>query len=640
MTSSHKTSPPLLLALTLGALLTSQPGLANKWNAYGGGPGGGQYSDLKQINRDNIDDLEQAWEFKTGDFSYGDAKADATTFEANPIFANDTVYLCSPLGRTFALEPDTGKPRWTFDADIKKAGTALGLHVCRGVSYWEDDLVKNKGFCDKRVFMTTMDGRILAIDADTGKSCPDFGKDGQVQINDYDYVNDGPDVALSSPAAHYKDNLIVGGVVSSYSKAVAPNGIVRAFNARTGEETWNWNPLPEQMRKIMGGANVWPPMSVDEERGLVYLPTGSATVDPFGGHRKDNIPYANAVVALDGDTGEPVWNYQIVHHDLWDYDMPAQPIAVDIRQNGKRVPAVIQNTKMGLVFVFNRETGEPLFPIEERPVPQSDIPGEQSSPTQPFPTMPKPLTRLGLKAEDAWGVFFWDEGKCVDKMKPYRSEGLYTPPSLEGSVTLPSGYGGANWGNATYHPEENLLVVATTQIANVATLIPREQAGKIDINDHSNLNVGGPLEGTPYLYLSAPILSPFGSPCTPPPWGKLTAIDMDSGEVTWSIPFGAVPVPWAPFITTPEFWGSPLIGGPIATAGGLIFAGASLDKTFRAVDLKSGEVVWRNDLPAPGNATPMTYMYKGKQYVVIAAGGNAVAGTELGDAVVAFALAD
>lgn len=627
------------IILTLAGLLSAQPGAAASWNAYGGGPGGGQYSDLDQINRDNIDDLAQAWEFNTDDVSYGDATADATTFEANPIFANNSLYLCSPLGRTFALEPDTGKTRWVFDAKIQKAGSAFGVHICRGVSYWEDSQASSGEFCAKRVFMGTMDGRVIAIDADTGKACSDFGKNGQVQINEWDYVNKkGPDVAISSPPTVFKDKVIVGGVISSYSAPVYPNGIVRAFDARTGKQTWEWNPLPEEMRKIMGGVNVWPPMSVDEERGLVFLPTGSATVDPYGVNRKERIPFANAVVALKGDTGEPVWNYQIVHHDLWDRDMPAQPIAVDIQKDGKTVPAVIQNTKMGLIFVFNRETGEPLFPIEERPVPASDIPGEEASPTQPFPAMPKPLVKQGMTADEAWGVTFWDKGKCAEKISTYRSEGVYTPPSVQGSVTLPNGYGGVNWGNAAYDPDSNLLVVTATQIANVSFMIPRDQAGKVSITDHSNLDVGGPMEGTPYAYRSTPILSPFGSPCTPPPWGNMTAIDMNSGEVVWKIPFGAVPVPWAPSISTPEAWGSPLIGGPMATAGGLVFAGASLDKTFRAVDLKTGEIIWRHDLPAPGNATPMSYSYKGKQYVVIAAGGNSVAGTALGDSVVAFAL--
>jgi quinoprotein glucose dehydrogenase len=395
------------------------------------------------------------------------------------------------------------------------------------------------------------------------------------------------------------------------------------------------------MRKIMGGVNVWPPMSVDVERGLVFLPTGSATVDPYGTHRNAPIPYAGAVVAIKGDTGEPVWHYQIVHHDLWDYDLPSQPIAVDIRKDGKTIPVIIQMNKMGLTFVFHRETGEPVFPIEERPVPQSDIPGERSSPTQPFPTAFEPLTITEFNAEDVWGVTPWERESCREKVASYRSDGMFTPPSTKGSVTMPNGYGGVNWGNAAYVPYKNLLIVNATQLASVSYLLPRGDSREVSLTDHSKgSSVGGPLEDTPYAFLQTPILSPIGAPCTPPPWGTMTAIDMGTGKTVWKIPFGAVPVPFASWFSTPEDWGSPLIGGPMATAGGLVFAGASLDATIRAVDMATGEIVWDEDLPAPGNATPMTYEYKGKQYVVIAAGGNAVAGTKLGDSVVAFALDD
>jgi quinoprotein glucose dehydrogenase len=278
-----------------------------------------------------------------------------------------------------------------------------------------------------------------------------------------------------------------------------------------------------------------------------------------------------------------------------------------------------------------------LFPIEEREVPQSDIPGEMSSPTQPFPVLPKPLASHTIKP---WGVTFWDEGVCEDLVASFRNEGIYTPPSVKGSVTFPNGTGANNWGNASYHPGTNMLIVTTTQLASVNFLIPREEGMPSNVPGASSWDTGGAMKGTPYKFHTKPIMSPVGAPCTAPPWGLMTAIDMDSGKEVWKVPFGAVPVPWAPMFSTLESWGSPLIGGPISTAGGLIFAGASLDKKFRAVDLKTGEVVWRAALPAPGNATPMTYSYKGKQYVVIAAGGNAMAATTLDAAIVAFALED
>lgn len=621
--------------LLIISLFVFTPMTASAWTAYAGGPGGGQYAAHDQINQDNVEQLEQVWEHRSGDYSQGTAEADATTFESNAIFVNEKLYYCTPLGRIAALEPDTGKEVWLFDPGHKKVGTEFGVHICRGVSYWEDTEAAGDQSCKKRIIIAVGDGRIVEVDADSGERCSDFGNEGEVKLTDFDYVNPGT-VAMTSPPAIFNNLMFVGGVVSSYSEVLAPNGIVRAINIRTGEEVWNWNPVPEHLRQQMGGINVWPPMSVDEDRDLLFLPTGSATVDPYGAHRKELLPYANAVVALRASTGELIWHRQIVHHDLWDNDMPAQPILIDAKVSGNDVPAVIQFTKTGLMFSFNRETGEELFDIEERKVPASDVPGEKAHPTQPFPVKPSPLTIAKLDADNAWGLTFWDRGSCAKKIKTMRSDGLYTPPSLQGTVTLPNGYGGVNWGNAAYDPDRNWMIVNSTQIANVSKLYPREDIADFDITDHSNFDVGGPLEGTPYQYKSTPILSPFGAPCTPPPWGTVTAIDMNSGEYVWQVPFGRVPQFG---FHTLERWGSPLIGGPIATAGGLIFNGASLDHYFRAMNIDTGEVLWKsNKLRAPANATPMTYMYKGKQYVVVAAGGNAVAGTVLSDYVVAFAL--
>jgi quinoprotein glucose dehydrogenase len=625
----------LLTVLVVGVI--ALPVNAEDWPAYGGAPGGGQYSALDQINIDNVDDLEKVWEFRSDDFSYGDETGDPTAFEANPIFVNDAVYLCTAFGRVVALAPDSGKELWIYDPKQKLAGTALGIHICRGVSYWESTESAPLDECEKRIFVGLVDSRVIAIDADDGTVCPDFGEKGQIRLADLDYVNPGV-IGITSPPAIIRDLVVVGGVISSYSEVRSPNGILRAFDAVSGEERWNWNPLPEEMRESIGGVNVWPPMAVDEERNLIFVPTGSATVDPYGANRLGEIPYANAVVALDADTGKPRWHYQMIHHDLWDYDLASQPILADIRKDGRTIPVVMQFTKTGLLFVLNRETGEPVFEVEERPVPASDIPGEKASPTQPFPVRPKPLTRTSLSVDEAWGAMFWHRWSCEEKLEGLRNEGMYTPPSVEGSVQLPNGYGGVNWGNASYDPIGNKVIVLATQIANVSTLYPRDDVDAMDIRDHSNFDVGGPLEGTPYQYRSTPILSSAGSPCTEPPWGTATAIDMDTGEFAWQVPFGRVPYGW---FRTLERWGSPLVGGPISTAGGLMFAGAAMDHRMRALDSTSGELLWESDdLPAPGNATPMTYMYGGKQYVVIAAGGNAVAGTELSDAVIAFALPD
>lgn len=608
---------------------------AQAWTVFAGAPGGGQYAAYDQINRGNVKLLEKVWEHRSGDYSYGTAEADLTTFEVNPLFVNNRVYYCTPLGRVAALEPDTGKEAWIFDPGHRKAGTPFGVHVCRGVSYWEDESAAMGEVCNKRIITPVVDGRLVSLDADSGERCESFGSGGEIDLSEYDYINNGQ-IAVTTPPAVVNDLLVVGAAMSSYSDVTSPNGIVRAFDVRSGEEVWHWNPIPVHLRTKLGGVNVWPPISVDADRDLVFLPTGSPTVDPWGVNRTENLPYANALVALRASTGEVVWHYQIIHHDLWDYDLPAQPVLVDARIMGRQVPAVIQFTKTGLMFAFNRETGEPLFEIEERAVPASDVPGEGASPTQPFPIRPAPLTLLKLDKDNAWGLTFWDRNRCGQRIATYRSEGMYTPPSVQGSVTLPNGFGGVNWGNAAYDPDRNWTIVNATQVANVSWLYPRDDVPTMDITERTQFDASGPLEGTPYQYRSSPILSPFGAPCTPPPWGTVTAIDMDSGDFVWQVPFGRVP---RFGLRTPARWGSPLIGGPIATAGGLIFNGASLDHHFRALDTESGEVLWESErLRAPANATPMTYMYKGKQYVVVAAGGNGVAATELSDSLVAFAL--
>ena len=325
-----------------------------------------------------------------------------------------------------------------------------------------------------------------------------------------------------------------------------------------------------------------------------------------------------------------------MRHDLWDYDLPSQPMLVDILRDGAVVPAVIQNTKMGFIFAFDRVTGHPLFEIEDRTVPPSDVSGEVASATQPFPVTPGPLSRSNLSADEAFGFTPFDRGNCRAQIQRMRNDGLYTPPSIQGSVQLPNGYGGVNWGNASFDPDRNYLIVGATQVANVSRLIPEGVGEKQSIRDHSNFDVGGPLEGAPYQYKSQPILSQWGVPCSPPPWGTMTAVDMKTGEFVWRKPFGQVPA-FGPF-RSPKAWGSPLVGGPLATGGGVVFMGGALDHFIRAVDIESGKVLWKSRLPAPGNATPMTYEHKGVQYVVIAAGGNAVAGTKLGGAIVAFSL--
>ncbi len=424
-------------------------------------------------------------------------------------------------------------------------------------------------------------------------------------------------------------------MIHSYERTDSPDGIVWAFDAVTGEVNWKWNPLPSHMRNQSGGINVWAPLSVDLEEGLVFLPTSSPTPDTFGGERKETIPYANAVVALDATSGIPRWHFQAVHHDLWDYDLPAQPTLVTIQRGNEKIPAVAQVTKMGFVFILDRRTGEPLFQIDERAVPGSDVAGESSSPTQPWPVLPPPVARQQLDDDDAWGLTFWDRGWCRDRIASMRNEGLYTPPSIQGTLQIPSAAGGPNWGGASFDPATGLLVVNATNVAGFLRITPRQ----IYELEHPKSKIdGGLMLGTPYVMESGPLLSPWGMPCSPPPWGELSAIDVNTGALRWRIPLGGVRVIGP--IATPASWGSPNIGGSIITAGGLVFIAATMDHRFRAFDVNTGKQVWSTTLPAPGMATPMTYTFgpKQRQYVIIAAGGHPSYKTKVGDSIIAFSL--
>jgi quinoprotein glucose dehydrogenase len=609
-------------------------GPAAAWESYGGGPGGGQYSPLAAIDTGNVHRLEQAWIYHTGDFS-GDGGSDPTTFEANPIHAYGKLYFCTPYNRLVALEADTGREAWTFDPGVARDDSLHGAHVCRGVAYWEEAApAPADTLCARRVFGATGDGRLVAVDAASGRACPDFGEGGEVRLDAFDYY--GTDrVGMTSPPAVIGDLVITGASFASYGRADGPDGIVRAFDARSGRQVWAWNPVPAPLRRRAGGMNVWAPMSVDRERNLVFLPTTSPTPDPWGGARTAPLPYANAVVALDAGDGSPAWHYQVVHHDLWEFDLPAQPILSDLVIGNRTVPVVIQITKHGFVFVFERETGKPVFEIEERPVPASDVPGEMTAPTQPVPLRPPPFARQTLAADEAWGLTFWDRGRCREKIAALRNEGLFTPPSLHGTVHLPSTAGGGNWGAAAYDPARGLLIVNAIDIAFSSTLYERAD---FDPSHASDVYAAiGEMPDAPYGWIAEPLLSPFGIPCTPPPWGTLTAIDLRAGAILWQIPFGRMPL--GPF-HTPRAWGAPNVGGPILTAGGLVFIGASFDRRLRAYDAATGAELWSAKLPAAGIATPMTYEAGDppRQYVVIAAGGHPLFDPRISDALVAFAL--
>jgi quinoprotein glucose dehydrogenase len=607
------------------------------WNSFAGVASGGQYSALGQITPANVDGLERAWVVHTGDVVAGSAAEGGSSFQATPLFWNDTLFVCTPLNRVLALDAEDGRVRWAFDAyttlpeDMPKFAAN-----CRGVALWVDEASPdNNATCRARIIKPDIFARLYAIDALTGELCRDFGDDGVIDLNQLDNRGEGQ-LFLTSPPAIIGDLIITGSGVEDNVVTDAADGIVRAFDVRTGELVWAFNPIPPSLSDKTGGANVWSSIATDSELGLVYLPTTSPSVDPYGVFRSEPIPHANALVALDASTGAVVWSFQTIHHDLFDYDLPAQPILVDLEIDSAVTPAVVQVTKTGFVFVLDRRTGKPVHPIEEVPAPPSSVPGESAAPTQPVPVLPKPFARQQVSEADLWGVAYFDKRSCVKRFKQLRYEGLFTPPSVEGSIQMPSALGGSNWGGAAIDPATGVLIVKTQNLPSITRLVPA------DINEERPPGpptefLQKPLNRTPYRLDGEFFLSPLGIPCTAPPWGELVAIDLASGEHLWRRPLGRYP--FAKFLRTPESWGSPNVGGPIVTGGGLIFIGAGMDSAFRALDLETGEVLWEDDdLPAPAMAVPMTYQIRGQQYVVVAAGGNALAETRQSDAIVAYRL--
>ena len=606
------------------------------WSAYGAIPGGGRYSALDQINRDNVKTLERAWTHSSGHAQRAAAMGRGASYQVTPLYVNDTLYICTPFNRVIALNPETGKEVWFFDPHDSLFADAAVPSTCRGVSYWQAENPKADALCEKRVFKGDRDGRIFAVDADTGKACEDFGIGGAVDLKVPENGGTGR-IFMSSPQAILGDSVIIGGAVGDNVKADSTDGVIRALDARTGDLLWRLVLVPEHLQDVTGGADVWPPFTVDEEREVAFIATGSPSVDVYGAGRTDPIPYANALLAIDGASGEVLWHYQIVHHDLFDYDLPSQPILTTIQRDGVDVPVVVQITKMGTVFVFHRETGEPIFPIEEISAPESDIPGEVASPTQPMPSLPDPFSHQRVAEDKIFGLTFWDRNKCRESFEALRYEGMFTPSSEQGSLIFPSPGGGGNWGGAAVDPTRQLLIVKGQNFANTFKLVPAgnnpESAG---LFEQSTLNRY--MEGTPYRIDGGRWESPFGVPCNPPPWGELSAIDLNSGGTVWRRPLGQVP--FGPFnlFKSPKAWGGPISGGPIITGGGLIFIGATMEGDFRALDIDTGETLWSTTMDVPAMAVPMTYRVNGRQYVVVAAGGSALVGTPLDDRLVAFVL--
>ena len=616
-----------------------------EWPAYGGAPGGGHYSRADQIHKGNVTGLRQAWIHRSGDFRAAaqdvaegaDAASPArrpTSFMVTPIMVRGTLYYCTPFNRVFALDPATGQERWMFDPEV--GAEASHVTNCRGVSSWLDP-ANPDGVCGHRIVLGTLDSRLFAIDGRTGERCADFGAGGEVDLKAGLTEHTGFEYGVTSAPAIVGDLIVTGAYVLDGRRTGVPSGVVRAYSVRTGEFAWGWNPVhPDHVQRnadgsfVAGTTNAWSTISVDEQRGLVIVPTGNSSPDYYGGHRDGHLDYySSSVVALRARTGEVAWHYQTVHHDIWDYDVPAQPTLVDVTVEGRTRPAVVQVTKMGLTFVLDVETGKPLHPVEERPVPQDGaVPGEYLSPTQPFPVKPEPLHQLGISPDDAWGFTFWDKGDCRDQLEALTTGPIYTPPTTRGTVLYPGYLGGNNWGAPAVDPDRQIMIANTKHMPFALRLVEREDC---------DARVFWQQDGTPYCAILAPVVSSLGAPCTSPPWATLAAVDLAGGDILWQVPVGnlrnMLPWPLHNLIT-----GVLEMGGPTATAGGLVFFAATTDGYLRAHDIDSGAVLWEAELPSSGNAVPMTYMVGGRQFVVIAAGGHFTSPAPAGDALVAFSL--
>jgi quinoprotein glucose dehydrogenase len=648
-----RTPRTFLLSLSLTLLGTTVAQEGGDWEHYGGDDFGQRYSTLTAINRDNVGELEQAWVYRTGELGEDFARADKLAFEATPILIDTTLYLSTPTNILIALDASTGKERWRSDPRIDRK-RRYAEAASRGVSAWHESPARAAGVCGLRIFMGTLDARLIAVDGRTGQLCQDFGPGGEVDLASGIRIRSAPDYLVTSPPAIYKDLVIVGAAIGDNRGVELERGVVRAFDARTGMLRWSWDPIPTdpadpvskewnaRNAQRTGAANAWSVMSVDPARGLLFVPTGSASPDFYGGQRPGSNRYANSLVALNAGNGKVVWHRQLVHHDLWDYDVASQPVLAELVRDGKNVAAVIQATKMGVLFVFDRETGAPLFDIRERPVPRSDVPGEQSWPTQPLPVLPPPLvSHARVRPEDAWGLTFWDRGKCSDQIARLDSQGIYTPPSLQGTILYPSYAGGSNWGGLALDSERQWAIVPLNNLPMVVTLIKADEVRAAARSGDFPDSEFALQAGTPYGMRREALLSQWGLPCTAPPWGTLAAVDLRRGEIKWQVPLGSTR-DLLPFFVPTRTLGTPHVGGPIVTAGGLIFIGAAMDNYLRAFDVETGKELWKGRLPAGGQATPMTYYdnVEKRQLVVIAAGGHGGLGTKRGDYVVAFGLPD
>ena len=643
--------PKVIIPLaTLAAVATPQTTRQGEWPTYGNDAGGTRFSAASQVTPANVKSLRLAWVARTGDFL-----ADRGRFEATPILVRGTLYVSTPLGSVLGLDPATGAERWKFEGPVELGGD-YGDFANRGVAAWTGGRVGEP--CATRIFVATVTAKLIALDGRRGMPCADFGEKGVVDLTaglrhkpEYHW-----EYGVTSPPTVVGNLVIVGSAVPDNHRVDAPEGVIRAFDARTGRLRWSFDPIPRNAEDPAystwigpkahdtGAANAWSVFSADSARDLVFIPVGSASPDFYGGERLGDNRYANSVVALRASTGAFVWAFQVVHHDLWDYDVPAQPVLFTLHRGGSSIPAIAIGTKMGHVFVLDRRDGKPLFPVEEKPVPPSDVPGEKASPTQPFPPPAFRLVPESLSVDDAFGLTDSARAACRARIAALRFQGVFTPPSQQGTIIWPGNLGGVNWSGISIDERRGLLIAPTNRLAMVVRLIPRDSlraahAARPDIEYGREV-------GTPYAMSRDDLRI-----CTPPPWGMLTAIDLNAGRVKWQLPFGSLPQltsasgPGRTLIgfrfrgdSTPYPLGSFNLGGALLTSSGLAFIAGTFDQRLRAFDVEHGKELWSAALPAAGHALPMTYVADGRQYVVIAAGGHDRLHTSPGDYVLAYTL--
>ena len=644
--------PPSQGAMTsAGEALRGVP--PGEWHAYGRTGFGQRYSPLKEIDVGNVSKLAVAWRFETGDLRGQPGDPVETTDEVTPLKIGDRLFLCTPHQDVIALNATTGAQVWRYKAQLRP-DLALQHLTCRGLSYQPPRAAPTAAgpavapaACAAKLFMPTADGRLVALDPDTGALCSGFGASGQLDLW-AGMPNLRPGSYYStSPVVVTARLVIVGGTVLDNVSTHEQSGVIRAFDVDSGALVWNWDsgnpdvttPLPAGQKYVVNSPNSWSISSVDETLGMVYVPMGNQPPDQWGGNRSAAVEkYSSSVVALDLATGAVKWVFQTVHHDLWDYDVPSQPSLVDLRIDGATVPALVQPTKQGELFVLDRRTGQPIRPVTEVPAPQGAAKGDHTAATQPKGALsyePPPLT-----GSDMWGATMFDQLACRIAFRRLRYEGRFTPPSTQGSLIYPGNFGVFNWGGVAIDPTRQIAFTTPVYLAFVSTLKPRPNDTELLVQDKplkGSLPALNENFGAPFAVDLHPFVSPFGIPCQAPPWGYVAGADLTTGKIAWKHRNGTVrdlsPLP------LPFRMGVPDIGGPIVTAGGVAFLSGTLDYFVRAYDISDGRQLWESRLPAGGQATPMTYSgADGRQYLLVVAGGHGSTHTKAGDSVIAYAL--